>query len=310
MKLFKRVELSHRSILLCAGTALLIAQGIDTPAGSAQVNARYPDGAHEIRVSAGESDIEARDSIERAVTSICEERVRDPKGSIPIDQMAVQPPRPLSDPLVIAGKKRAERLLPAAKRLVPSVLGRLAAHYNLEALSHNWILARVKAVNTIKPEIEAHDNAYWRPNEPNVIILGTVFLAGIRSDEAMITVLAHELTHAVNGTDQALRPLFARVETRASQIGNLSIQGEQAVELTCETVGLQTMHAHTGKAAGKGTTRRLARAVGKNCVQRDIADDSHLSPRQTLRVLLALEPGVTKVIAMAREKRHPRKVRD
>lgn len=201
---------------------------------------------------------------------------------------------------------RAERLLPLAKRLVPAALSRLAADYNLEPLNLNWISARVKIVNVIKLEMEAYDNAYWRPTEPNAIIFGTVFLAGIRSDEAMITVLAHELTHAVNGPDQSLRPLFARIEARASRIRNLQIQENMALELTCEAVGLQAMRTHTGRSLGKGTTRRLARAVGKNCVQRDLADATHLSPRETLRALLALEPELAMAITTAEEKRFPK----
>jgi hypothetical protein len=224
--------------------------------------------------------------------------------------MAAQSALPLTDARVIDGKKRAERLLPVAKKLVPSTLSRLAADYNLEPLSLSWIRARVQAVNTIKPEVEAHDNSYWRPSEPNAIIFGTIFLAGIRSDEAMITVLAHELTHAINGTDQSLQPLFARLGARASEIGMLPIQGNVAVELTCEAVGLQVMRAHIGKALGKGTAKHLARAVGKNCVQRDLADANHLSPRETMQVLLALEPGLIKALAVAEEKKRPKKISD
>ncbi|MDQ5827128.1 MAG: hypothetical protein M3441_23440, partial [Chloroflexota bacterium] len=230
--------------------------------------------------------------------------------TIPIDQMAAARPLPLNHPKVIAGRKRAEKLLPVAKRLVPVALSRLAADYNLEALSLNWIYNRVKSVNVIKPEVEAHDNAYWRPSEPNAIIFGTIFLAGIRSDEAMITVLAHELTHAINGTDQSLQPLFARVEARASKVGRISLRGGMAGELTCEAVGLQAMRALTGRALGKGTTKHLARAVGKNCVQRDLADANHLSPREMLRVLLALEPQLAIAITEAGGRKRPLKGRD
>jgi hypothetical protein len=296
MTLLKRSKLSQSGVVIVAGLILLCTQSLESPRSSAQTRERTQTGSSVRRLPTGDLHPEGYDIIERAVTSICAESVRDPQGSIPIDKMAAQPALPLTDARVIAGRKRAERLLPAAKKLVPSVLSRLAAQYNLEALSSNWIQARVKAVNTIRPEVEAHDNAYWRPSEPNAIIFGTIFLAGIRSDEAMITVLAHELTHAVNGTDEALQPLFSRVEARASRIGNLPIRGNMATELTCEAVGLQVMRTYTGKASGKGTTRHLARAVGKNCVQTDLADENHLSPRETLRVLLALEPELTKAI--------------
>jgi hypothetical protein len=310
MTLLQGRKLSRRCVVIFAGIFLLSAQAMQSPISSAQTHKQKQTKPNERGLSTSEARWEEHDIIDRAVASICEERIRDPHGSIPIDQMAAQRALPLTDPKVIAGRKRAERLLPVAKRLVPSALSRLAADYNLEALSLNWIHTRVRSVNTIKPEAEAHDNAYWRPSEPNTIIFGTIFLAGIRSDEAMITVLTHELTHAVNGTDQSLQPLFARVEARASRVGNLPIQGNMAAELTCEAVGLQAMRAHTGKVSGKGTARRLARAVGKNCVQRDLADASHLSPRQTLRVLLALEPELAMAITVAEDKKRPLRSRN
>ncbi|HEY9405715.1 MAG TPA: hypothetical protein VIQ24_23900 [Pyrinomonadaceae bacterium] len=310
MNLLHERKLFQRGALFFAGLVLLCVQVMQSPPSLAQTRQQKQTKPNERGLSASEARWEEHDIIERAVASICEERVRDPQGSVPIDQMAAQHALSLTDPKVVAGRKRAQRLLPVAKRLVPSALSRLAADYNLEALNLNWIYARVKAVNVIKLEVEAHDNAYWRPSEPDAIIFGTIFLAGIRSDEAMITVLAHELTHAVNGTDQSLQPLFRRVEARASTMGKLPIRGSMAAELTCEAVGLQAMRIHTGNALGKGTTRRLARAVGKNCVQRDLADATHLSPRETLRVLLALEPELAMAITVKEEKKRPSKSRN
>ncbi len=305
MTLVQRRKFSLRGVVLVTAFILLCVQSMPPLPTSAQTRERKQSGTGELGVPPDPSRWEEHDIIDRAAISICEERVRDPQGSIPIDQMAAQPALPLTDSKVIAGRKRAERLLPVAKRLVPSVLSRLAADYNLEAISLNWIYERVKTINVIKPEVDAHDNAYWRPSDPSAIVFGTIFLAGIRSDEAMITVLAHELTHAINGTDQSLNPLFARVETRASRLGKLSISESMAAELTCEAVGLEAMRAHTGRALGKGTTRRLARALGKNCVQRDLADSNHLSPRETLRVLLALEPELTMAITVVESKKRP-----
>lgn len=310
MTLLQKREPARHGVVILTALILLCAQAAQSPPGSAQTRGQKQAAPGERGLPAGETRWEEHDIIGRAVASICEDRGRDPQGSIPIDQMAAERPLPLNHPKVISGRKRAEKLLPVAKRLVPIALSRLAADYNLEALSLNWIYERVKAVNVIKPEVEAHDNAYWRPSEPNAIIFGTVFLAGVRSDEAMITVLAHELTHAVNGKDQSLQPLFARIEARASKVGNLQLRGGMAAELTCEAVGLQAMRALTGRALGKGTTRRLARAVGKNCVQRDLADANHLSPRETLRVLLALEPELAMVITEAEGKKRPLKTRD
>lgn len=300
-------KLSTFSMIILGGLVALCIHVVPLPFGSAQTRDRRQTKANEGRQpKADDARWQEHDIIERAVASICEDRSRDPQGSIPIDQMAAQQALPLTNQKVIDGRKRAERLLPVAKKLVPAALSRLAADYNLEPLNLDWIYSRVKTVNVIKPEMDAYDNAYWRPSEPNAIVFGTIFLAGIRSDEAMITVLAHELTHAVNGTDQSLQPLFNRIDSRVSRLRNLSIQESMAVELTCEAVGLQAMRSHTGRALDKRTTRRLARAVGKNCVQTDLADATHLSPRNTLRALLALEPELAMAITGAEEKRSPR----
>jgi hypothetical protein len=40
-------------------------------------------------------------------------------------------------------------------------------------------------------------------------------------------------------------------------------------------------------------TRRLARLVEHNCVDEDETDDEHLSPRNTMRALLELDPALT-----------------
>lgn len=235
--------------------------------------------------------------VKRATSTICAERLQDQQGTVPIDEMAAQPALPLTDPQVREAKKRAERLLSDAKKLVPAALSRLAAAHDLEALNRDWIVARAKAVNTIKAEVEQHDNAAWRASEPRAIIFGTVLLAGLRSDEAMITVLAHELTHAINGSDHALQPLIARVGASASRVGNLSVRDVVAAELTCELVGVGVVREYLARrSSDEALRRRLARALGKNCVRIDLADETHLSPRETMRLLLTLEPEFTKSI--------------
>jgi len=40
--------------------------------------------------------------------------------------------------------------------------------------------------------------------------------------------------------------------------------------------------------------RRLARSVQHNCVDLDEGDEDHLSPRNTIRELLALNPGLVR----------------
>ena len=299
MEAGKRSNLWRRGALALAGIILLWTQLATGSPGTAQTYKRERSAEYERNERS-----EERNVIERAIRTICTERAKDPLGSVPIDDMAEQPPLPLSDARVKEGKKRAERLLPKAKKLVPFWLNRLAVTYNLEALSEDWIRARVNAVREIKAEVESHDNASWRPSEPQTIIFGTVFLAGLPSDEAMITVLAHELTHAIDGTDGALVPLVRRIRVQATQVAGASIREAMAVELTCEMVGLRVMRGYMSHEGNAQTmVLRLTRAMGKNCVRLDLADENHLSPRETMSLLLKLEPDLTAAIIKADEDR-------
>ena len=55
--------------------------------------------------------------------------------------------------------------------------------------------------------MESRDNASVYLSRPHVITFGTIFLAGLRSDEGMISVLAHELMHIADGDNDSLRAL-------------------------------------------------------------------------------------------------------
>ncbi|MDX6444658.1 MAG: hypothetical protein QOH71_1732 [Blastocatellia bacterium] len=251
------------------------------------------------------------DAVERAISTICRERVRDSAGTQPIDEMAFQPSLPITDSRVIAGTARARTLLPVAKRLVPFALTKIASRENLEPLNLKWIVERARAVSFIKPDVSEHDNAVWRPSAPDTITIGTVFLAGLRSDEAMIAVLAHELTHAIDGNDHALQPVFARIADKTS-VDGFGAHGS-ATEITCELVAIEVVRDLISQTPSQGkTSRRLARAFQKDCVQTDLADDAHLSPRNMMRTLLSLEPNISAAFArntLAKETKQRKAVR-
>src|SRR6185437_8963661 len=98
--------------------------------------------------------------------------------------------------------------------------------------------ARVQAVKRVRPDVDARDNASVLLRDPRTIEFGTIFLAGLRSDEAMVSVLAHELTHVASGQSDSLRPLFRAIARRAASRTGLRIQGQRAEELACDLVGL------------------------------------------------------------------------
>jgi len=91
--------------------------------------------------------------------------------------------------------------------------------------------------------------------------------------------------------------LFSRVAMQLSR--SASSAGYHAtVELTCELVGIEVVRDYISQTPTRGGTgHRLARAFQKDCVDRDIADEHHLSPRTTLRTLLDLEPSVSTALA-------------
>ncbi|MGZ5435043.1 MAG: hypothetical protein ACXW3F_03215 [Pyrinomonadaceae bacterium] len=235
-----------------------------------------------------------RTAVERAIGSACAERIRDPLGSTPIDVMQSRPSMSVNHPDAVAGAKSANRLLPITRKLVANEIVQLAKEYGmysgLARARVNAAAARVQAVKQVRPNVDARDNASVLLRDPRAIEFGTIFLAGLRSDEAMISVLAHELTHVASGQTDSLRPLFRAIGRRAAARTGLRIQGQRAEELACDLVGVDATRAFIRQTASwEPLPRRLARAVAHNCVDDDSSDEDHLSPRNTIRALFSLD---------------------
>lgn len=300
----KKCGLLQRGTSLIAGIALLCAQLIPFALTEAQTRRRHPTASAE-RNDSPEKIV----TVDTAIAAICAERVKDPQGSVPIDVMASQRALPVNNRLVVAGKARAQQLLPVAKRLVPVVLSRIAGG-NLDANSLNRIAARIEAVDTIKAEVDERDNSAWRPGDPRSIIFGTNFLTGLRSNEAMIAVLAHELTHAASGTEQTLQPFFMQVRANVAQLGLASVGPNAAMELACEIVGVQAALEYINQTPSAGMTKqRFARVLEKDCASKAVGDSSHLSPRATMRVLLSLNTELARFIVEPGKSKRPNKRR-
>lgn len=236
--------------------------------------------------------------VERAIGVTCAERLSDPLGSMAIDEMQARPSLPVGHPDAVAGARRAERVLPTTKKLVIDAITQLAKEYNLYGTVAggarvNAAIARVEAVRRIRPDVDSRDNASVLLREPRTIDFGTIFLAGLRSDEAMIGVLSHELTHIASGQADSLRPLFRAIARRAAMRTGLQIQGQRAEELACDLVGVLAAREFIRRTPSwEPLPRRLARAFEHNCVDDDSSDEDHLSPRNTIRALFALDMGL------------------
>jgi hypothetical protein len=245
------------------------------------------------RVEAGRNIDEL---VRRAVNVTCAERELDPQGSAPIDEMQARPSLPLRHAEVLAGAERAERLLPVAKLLAAESLRRLLREYGIrQSAVVRAAFARLARVSVIKPDMELRDNASVLYREPRTIRFGTIFLAGLRSDEGMLGVLAHELTHVADGAGGSLRALFRGVAQRAGRAAGLRISVRRGEELTCDLVGALAVRAYIARTPGVETlARRTARALAHNCVEHDHTDRAHLSPRTTMRALFALDPALAR----------------
>ena len=56
-----------------------------------------------------------------------------------------------------------------------------------------------------------------------------------------------------------------------------------------------------GTPGYESIARRVARSIQHNCVEQDEGDEDHLSPRDTIRALLALHPVLVKELINDRE---------
>lgn len=243
---------------------------------------------------------EAKALLEQAIGVVCTQAKLDPKSSIAIDEMQARPSLPLQSPEARAGAERAQRLLPVAKELVISSLRQLSTEYGV-GNSRNYnvrlrqAIARVNSVKRVRPDMDSRDNASVYLSRPHVITFGTIFLAGLRSDEGMISVLAHELMHIADGDNDNLRMLVRAVGNKASDLTGLDIHGQRGEEVTCDLIGAMAARAYIVKTPDyESIARRLARSIQHNCVDLDEGDEDHLSPRNTIRALLALNPGLVR----------------
>ena len=281
---------------LCVSVALLLIFALLSSSGFAQGRRSTRKGSHPTALPEGLS-AEAHELVERAIEVVCIERKKDPKGSHPIDEMQARPSIPVYSAEALAGAQRAQRLLPIAKELVATSIEKLATEYKLPQtqslnLKMQRAIGRVQLVRRVKPDMASRDNASVFLRRPQTITFGTIFLAGLPSDEAMISVLAHELVHIADGEGDSLRSLFRAVGNRASGLTGIRIHEQRAEELTCDLVGATAARSFISDTPDYSPLpRRISRAVQHNCVEDDEGDEDHLSPRDTIRALLALSPS-------------------
>lgn len=245
-------------VLVCIAAVAVCNQGFAKQQGKAS-RGSHPSPARSTMTPA------ARALLEEAATRVCTEARLDPKSSAAIDDMQARPSLPVDSPEAQAGAARATRLLPSAKDLVVSALQQLVIEYNFKrspafANRVNQAIARVQAVRRVRPDMESRDNASVLLSRAHTITFGTIFLAGLRSDEGMISVLAHELMHIADGESDSLRPLVTVIADKAEQLTGLDIRGQRGEELACDLVGVMAVRSYVASSPDyESISRRLSR---------------------------------------------------
>lgn len=228
---------------------------------------------------------------EQAMGVVCAERGRDALGSTPIDVMQARASLELNHPEAVIGAQRARRLLPVAKELMLEALRQLATENKIGATELRAAAKRVREVTDVTPDPDLRDNAAVIMNDTHTIRFGTIFLVGLPSDEGMMSVLSHELTHIADGKQNSLQTLFNLVGKKASRLTGLRVNGQKPEELTCDLIGERAARLFIARTPNnESRAMRLARTLEHNCVDDDETDEEHLSPRSTMRAVLALDP--------------------
>ena len=298
----RRLLTSMVLVVVCLSSMVL------APSGFTQKQKEEKTGSHSTRGIGGMSP-GTRALVEEATGVVCTEAKLDPRSSLAIDEMQARPSLPVQTPEARAGAARAQRLLPLAKNLVVSSLKQLVIDYKfqnargLNARIQQGI-ERVQGVRNVRPDMDSRDNASVFLSRPHTITFGTIFLAGLRSDEGMISVLSHELMHIADGDRDSLCVLVSAVGFRASGLIGMDIRGQRSEELTCDLIGAMAVRAYVSDTPDyESISRRLSRSIEHNCVDLDEGDEDHLSPRNTIRALLALSPVLVRELINDREER-------
>ena len=293
MKLNQNPRRSLTSMVL---VVVCLSSLVFAPAGFTQKQKEEKSGSHSTRGIGGITGTRAL--VEEATGVVCTEAKLDPRSSLAIDEMQARPSLPIQTPEARAGAARAQRLLPLAKNLVVSSLKQLVIDYKfqnargLNARIQQGI-ERVQGVRTVRPDMDSRDNASVFLSRPHTITFGTIFLAGLRSDEGMISVLSHELMHIADGDRDSLRVLVSAVGSRASGLIGMDIRGQRSEELTCDLIGAMAVRAYVSDTPDyESISRRLSRSIEHNCVDLDEGDEDHLSPRNTIRAFAGAQPGL------------------
>ena len=207
---------------------------------------------------------------------------------------------------VHAGMKNARRLLPIARQLT---IGSLAELTKKSDLSKERRL--IASVTRIALDSKLGGSAEVCEDDLSVIHVGTEYAGYLTSDDEVMLLLGHELTHVAVRSGRLSR-YIDEIGERVRRTAHIENNEQQKEELACDFTGAEVLrvfiatHPNNEKSADRfsrvfgyeSRSERLTRAWIDFCAayNGDPGDQEHLNEQQTIRSLLALDPELISLI--------------
>src|SRR5581483_1066163 len=218
----------------------------------------------------------ADDTHDKTLRRLCEEgsQAAEPQ----FDDSDLESNNPKAWKQVDSGIKRAQRLLPIAKRLVIDSLKSMPENFNLSADQIVQAQKNIQIVNTIVLDKELGGTAEVKDDDPEVIHIGAGYALYLNTDEETILLLGHELTHVAD-FDGNLRSFVHTVAQIAEDNAGVHPGRSQRADLTCDFIGEKVVKRYIRLHPTKETVSvRFSHALDYNCGYNiDDSDDEHMS---------------------------------
>ena len=200
----------------------------------------------------------------------------------------------------------ARRLLPLAKTLAIESL-----HQVNEGLDLSRESALIGAVHRLTLDPKLNESAEVWDEDLSTIHIGTEYAVHLGSDDEVMLLLGHELTHVAARTGR-LRADIERLAQRIRETAGITASVRQREELACEYVGAETLKRFIAShPTADNNVERFSRAFGYQSRSARLAevwlefchsyygdpgDHDHLSEQQTLRSLLTFDPSLSMLV--------------
>jgi hypothetical protein len=207
--------------------------------------------------------------------------------------------------------KNARRLLPLAKRLTLESLSEAQIGERLKTSGLSREERLINGVHKIVLDQDLGDSAEILDHRLTEIRIGPEYALALTSNDEAMLLLSHELTH-VAARGGRLDRLIENVTEMTRLSAHVEPTVKQKEDLVCEFIGAKVLKRFIAleptdepdaerfsRAFGYvSPSERLARAWDDFCASYDDdpEDEDHLSPNQTIRALVGLDPELKALV--------------